>query len=63
MIVGTLAHGHARECADVSATVIVTFVVAFAGTVARWWLYVDRVAERRRILAGSVRRRITSCIR
>ncbi|MDT4977877.1 MAG: hypothetical protein QOG98_3635 [Pseudonocardiales bacterium] len=29
---------------DVSATVIVTFAVAFSGTVALWWVYFDRVA-------------------
>jgi low temperature requirement protein LtrA len=31
---------------DVGATVIVTFVVAFAGTVGLWWVYFDRIAER-----------------
>jgi low temperature requirement protein LtrA len=30
---------------DISATVIVTFVVAFGGTVALWWVYFDRIAE------------------
>lgn len=30
---------------DIGATVIVTFVVAFGGTVALWWVYFDRIAE------------------
>ena len=56
--------------AHVSATEITAFVVAFAGSVALWWLYFDRsanasaeISSARTTRAGSAGPRTTSSTR